>query len=379
MRIGIFLGQYKQTAGGGFTFGESILNALQAVKDVPHEIYCFYYGERKSESDGNLRWVQLVRTPEQNLALNSALLQHHIDLVLFTTIPFYEPVEVPYFMTIWDLQHRLQPWFPEVNTTGWTWDQREQFYQYTLPRAAFVITGTQAGKKEVIDFYRIPPERVKVLPMPTPDFVLQHGEPVASGGAPLNPPFLFYPAQFWPHKNHIAILLALKILVERELTDFSVVFTGSDMGNLRYIQETATNLGLHERVLFYGFVPRNELIRLYRDAFALVFPSFFGPDNLPPLEAFALNCPVIAAQVPGSEEQLGNAALLFDPGDESQLVDAIEALRTIPGVRENLIAEGKVRARQWTAHDYALGLLDLVEQFRPIRRCWSSRVPFTHL
>ncbi|MFM6269445.1 MAG: glycosyltransferase, partial [Dolichospermum sp.] len=52
---------------------------------------------------------------------------------------------------------------------------------------------------------------------------------------------------------------------------------------------------------------------LYINAFSLAFMSFFGPDNLPPLEAMALGCPVIASKVSGSEEQLGNNALLVNP------------------------------------------------------------------
>ncbi len=377
MRIGIFLGQHKQTVGGGFTYEESILNALRVIKS-PHEFFCFHYGERASVSDGPLRWVQLTKATGQDLALNKAVLRHHIELLWFTTIPFYEPVEVPYFITVWDLQHRLQPYFPEVSLTGWTWDKREQFYQYVLPRAAFVIAGTQAGKNEVIDFYRIPPARVKILPLPTPDFALQAGT-LGALSSTSKSPYLFYPAQFWPHKNHIAVLLALKILVEREQLDFSIVFTGSDVGNLRHVQETAANLGLNDRVQFRGFVPREELIQLYQNAFALVFPSFFGPDNIPPLEAFALGCPVITARVSGADEQLGDAVLLFDPKDEVQLVAAIKELRTTPNLREKLVERGRLRARQWTTNDYAHKIFDMVDEFRAIRRCWSSHEPFRHL
>lgn len=378
MRIGIFLGQHKQTVGGGFTFEESILNALATIKS-PHEFFCFYYGERAAASHSPLRWIPLAKSSAQDPTLNRAILQHHIELVWFTTIPYYEPVEAPYFITVWDLQHRLQPYFPEVSVSGWTWDKREQFYQYVLPRAASVITGTQAGKNEVVAFYRIPPERVKILPLPTPDFVRQAGVSAGSGFSGIMPPYLFYPAQFWPHKNHVAVLLALKILVEREQLDFCVVFTGSDKGNLQHVQETATELGLNERVHFRGFVPREELIQLYRNAFALVFPSFFGPDNLPPLEAFALGCPVVAAQVSGADEQLGDAALFFDPKDEVQLATAIKALRDSPDLRERLVERGHARARQWTPSDYALKICDLADEFRAIRRCWSNHEPFRHL
>ena len=64
---------------------------------------------------------------------------------------------------------------------------------------------------------------------------------------------------------------------------------------------------------------RPELIALYRHALALTFVSYFGPDNLPPLEAFALGCPVITSAIEGVDEQLGNAALYVNPDSVSNL------------------------------------------------------------
>lgn len=382
MRIGLFLWSYTPNMGGSFTFQENLLNALRlGIGNTPHEIYCFYYGDEAVPTEGTLKWVRLFPSPgkQPDRPLNDAILKHQIDLVWFVTVPIYEIVDAPYIFTVWDLEHRAQPYFPEVNLTGWTWDQREQFYQYVLPRAAYVITGTEAGKKEVSNYYRIPENRVKVVPFAAPGFASQPGAKGATGSPLPKSPYLFYPAQFWPHKNHIALLLALKILVEQEQLDFSIVFTGSDKGNLKFIQQTVTKLGLSNRVQFRGFVSRDELIYLYQNAFALTFPSFFGPDNIPPLEAFALGCPVIAAQVSGAEEQMGDAALLFDPKDEVQLAAMIKKLHATPGLKETLIQRGQARARQWTANDYVHRIFDIAEEFKAIRRCWSNLEPFKHL
>lgn len=380
MKIGLFLLSYTPNMGGSFTFQENLLNALR-LGDSPHEIYCFYYGDETAPTEGTLKWVRLFTTPgkKPDRPLNDAILKYQIDLVWFINVPIYETVDAPFIFTVWDLEHRAQPYFPEVSLSGWTWDQREPFYQYVLPRAAYVITGTEAGKKEVCNFYRIAENRVKVVPFAAPGFASQASVSGTQGSALPKRPYLFYPAQFWPHKNHIALLLALKILVEQEKLDFSVVFTGSDKGNLKFIQQAVTDYGLSERVQFRGFVPRDELIFLYKNAFALVFPSFFGPDNIPPLEAFALECPVIAAQVSGAEEQMGDAALLFDPKDEVQLAATIKKLHATPGLKETLIQRGLARAHQWTANDYVQRIFDIAEEFKAIRRCWSNREPFKHL
>jgi glycosyltransferase involved in cell wall biosynthesis len=100
--------------------------------------------------------------------------------------------------------------------------------------------------------------------------------------------FVFYPTQSWPHKNHLHLLEAVQTLHRRHQWNGMLVCCGSDKGNLNYLKERATEFGIVER--------------------ALTFVSYFGPDNLPPLEAFALGCPVIASAIEGSEEQLGSAA-----------------------------------------------------------------------
>ena len=91
------------------------------------------------------------------------------------------------------------------------------------------------------------------------------------------------------------------------------MLTGSDQGNLGYVKRIVASLGLSPQVHILGFVPRADVDRLYRAAFALIYPSFFGPDNLPPLEAFARNCPVAAASVPAPRTKLRRLGLVFHP------------------------------------------------------------------
>jgi hypothetical protein len=68
--------------------------------------------------------------------------------------------------TVWDLEHRKQPYFPEVSVTGWTWEEREQIYRAVLPRASFIITGTQVGRDEIVHYYGVNPNNVRVVPFP---------------------------------------------------------------------------------------------------------------------------------------------------------------------------------------------------------------------
>jgi glycosyltransferase involved in cell wall biosynthesis len=298
--------------------------------------------------------------------------RHGVELVWFVG-PVYETTDAPFIFTVWDLQHRLQPWFPEVSASG-RWAFRERNYGRVLPRAALVIAPNRAGQREVERFYHVPPERIRLLPHPTPAFALHPPAALPDVRAKfgLQRPFLLYPAQFWAHKNHTGLLRAAKALEQRHGQLVDVALVGSEKGNLAHVRREVARLSLGERVRFLGFVNRDELIALYRNAEALVYLSFFGPENLPPLEAFALGCPVVASAVDGAEEQLGEAALLVDPRDPLQVADAVSRLRTEPGLRERLVARGAARARQWTAGDYVDKVLGEIDRFAPVRACWSD-------
>ena len=130
---------------------------------------------------------------------------------------------------------------------------------------------------------------------------------------------------------------------------------------------------------FLGFVDLETLAALYKQALAMVFPTFFGPDNLPPLEAFALGCPVIASDYSGSEEQLGDAVLSFAPTDERGLAEHILRLSGDETLRKELTAKGKERAELSTPDTFIRGIFDILSEFELIRRCWSDKDRYVHL
>jgi len=403
MHVGVFLRQLAPHQGGAFTFQETILAGLLRAASA-HRFTVFSYEDvAPYQGHDRVAFVQLRREPPPSdwlskvtqlrellrtlaggmpvvpgpEALCKAVQQAKVDIVWFPT-QVYEYVDVPYIFTVWDLQHRLQPYFPEVSVTGSDFHQREKSLGHAIPRASFVVTSNPAALEEVHLFYRVPRERIKLLPQPTSDFVFQKDHPGADLRQLPDAPFIFYPAQFWPHKNHVVLLEALNILRNEHGITLSAVFAGSDKGNQAYVEEYAGKLGLTGQLRFLGFVPAATLVALYRKAFALVFPSFFGPENMPPLEAFALGCPVIASAVSGSEHQLKDAALLFDPKDERALVRHILQLHSDPALRSKLVAAGRQRAEARRGDQYIAGLLALVDEFAAIRRCWSSQTRYEH-
>jgi glycosyltransferase involved in cell wall biosynthesis len=150
-----------------------------------------------------------------------------------------------------------------------------------------------------------------------------------------------------------------------------LICVGADKGTKEHVLREARALGVGHRIHTPGFVDRNRLVTLYQHADALLYPALSGPDNLPPLEAMALGCPVIAANIPGAEEQLGKGAVLVDPFDIAGYAEAVRRLRDEPYWRDALVELGRERARSWTASQYVLSVLGLIQaRIAPVRALW---------
>lgn len=384
MKVGVYIGKIDAQDGGGYTFQQSVLEALSdAVKDSMEFLLLYYGDEPKGfdiqsisiKPDFNFRikskFKRVLGIKKPTSFLNVILERMEIDIVWFPTYHF-ESVDVPYIFTVWDLQHRLQPMFPEVSK-GDEWDRRELLFRNALKKASYILTGTERGMDEVSLFYQIPRERIRKLPHPTPNLLhLEAADIEQLLPSNLWNTYILYPAQFWPHKNHIRILQAISFLKEEKKIIIPAVFVGSDKATKSYLAEMSTKLGIDTQIHFLGFVTKHELVSLYKNAFSIVYPSLFGPENLPPLEAFLLNCPAIVSDVPGAREQYGDAALFFDPLNSKELAQQIYTLWGDPNLRRLLIEKGLHRSTMYQPKHYIQDIFKILMEFNLIRLTWSS-------
>ena len=348
----------RPTDGGSATFQRTFLAGLQRAQSA-HE--CVY----------------LQATPGK-ATVQSAVVQQRIDFVWFLS-PYYEPVEVPFATTVWDLGHRELPWFPEVSLSGWTFDQREAYYRYVLPRASLVVIGNGTGARSIHRFYQVPPANIREIPLCVDvDRLAGIGaDPARLAPYGLAPgSYLFYPAQFWPHKNHVTLVDALARLRERG-SPLKLVFTGSDKGNRSYVEHHVASRGMRDAVLFMGFVEEGVLQQLYLNAFAMLFGSLLGPDNLPPLEAMAHGCPVVCAAFEGAREQLQDAALFFDGLDPEQAALQVERLAEA-GLRSELVARGRALVRSRNLDGYIQRVMEALDGIARVRRLWAPCNAYRH-
>jgi glycosyltransferase involved in cell wall biosynthesis len=305
--------------------------------------------------------------------------RHNIDLVYFTS-PSYLALDLDrlnYLFTLWDLCHIDEPVFPEVRNDG-QFELREHLYTNVLPKSAAVLVDSEITKHKVHSYYRVPLSRIHVVPFSASISVRQHAlisadcVPFVRTKYNINFDYVFYPAQFWPHKNHSFILDGLKLLEDHYSIKIGAVFAGGSVkvSNQAHIFSQASRLGISDRVRFLGFVPSSDIPCLYLSSIALVMPTYFGPTNIPPLEAFALKVPIV---YPNDPE-------LYHHMDLSMLPIDLKDPMTLASVLASLVQNGSTQSRVQNTHsnDCSLSVVDSTPILKDIlvgfarrRKCWA--------
>ena len=255
---------------------------------------------------------------------------------------------VPSIYHPWDLQHLHLPQYftPEAIR------KRETEYRAFCGQAVMVVAATSWQKQDLIEHYELTEEKVQVIaPAPVVEFY-----PVPSTADlenarekfALPPRFMFYPAQTWPHKNHVGLLQALARIREREGVTVPLVSSGKRNDYFPTIERKIAELNLGDQIQFLDYVSPLELQCLYRLCRAMVFPSLFEGFGMPILEAFLVGSPTACSNVTSLPEQAGDAALIFDPLDTDDMAHALFRLWSDDKLCQGLTARGHKRVSTFT-------------------------------
>ena len=227
-----------------------------------------------------------------------------------------------------------------------------------MPRLArsanAVITGSQTAKQEIVEWLRVPAERVTVVAYGIdPAFVPldPNDDRLAAVRTRYDLPrhFVLTVGSVEPRKNLPRLLQAISILRGRPgMSDLTLVHVGAEGWRPEEVSATVRTLRLDGAVRFLGYVPIDELGPLYATARAFVYPSLWEGFGLPPLEAMACGCPVVTSRVSALPEVAGGAALLVDPTSVDEIADAIGTLWCDDSLRGTNIQRGLARAGEFT-------------------------------
>lgn len=262
--------------------------------------------------------------------------------------------------TIHDLMHRYQPSFPEVNATGRKWI-REHRLRNIVSWCTSILVDSEVGRNHVIESYMAPMSKVFPLPYVAPSYLKNTHERVDFDTYYKLPTrFLFYPAQFWPHKNHLRLLDAIHRVAE-QYSDIALVLTGDKHYAFEKVRQRVEYLGIQDRIRFIGYVPDEDVSGFYRRARALVLPTFFGPTNIPPLEAMAVGCPAVVSGIYAMPEQCGDAALYFDPNSTTDIAECIARVWNDDALVAEMARKGLERSSLNNQQQFNIKLAKIVD------------------
>lgn len=164
-------------------------------------------------------------------------------------------------------------------------------------------------------------------------------------------PFFFYPANFWPHKNHEVLLTAYRLYRHEAGEDaWDLLLTGHPDQRMDSLKAMSHALGLADQVNFAGHLPDADFVAVWHHAGALVFPSLHEGFGIPLVEAFQAGLPVAAAKTSALPEVGGDACAWFDPRDPRDLAATMGKLARDPDWRARLQAAGTKRLSHFSLH-----------------------------
>lgn len=293
----------------------------------------------------DLRWLALDRY--RPLPVSDGTIElAGIDVMHFATqMGFQTQMRTIYHPH--DLQHlHLPDFFTRAEHA-----ERERRYRELAARADVVAVASSWVKGDVVRQYGVPDDRVHVVPLAPPTGAIETvtEEQIASTRRQFLLPatFAFFPAQTWPHKNHLALLDALAILRDVHGIVVPLVCSGHQNEYFGVIERRVRELRLAS-VQFLGYVTPAQIESLYQLSRVVVIPTKYEAASFPIWEAFLAGVPVACSNVTSLPRQVGDAALVFDPTRPDEIAEALRRLWTDEALRRTLVERGKQRVAEFS-------------------------------
>jgi glycosyltransferase involved in cell wall biosynthesis len=262
--------------------------------------------------------------------------QEQADLV--HAIYFLPPaMRRPTVVTVHDISFEL---FPKFFTRS-ALVRNRALIRASARGASRVITVSETSRREILDRYQLPEERVVAIP----NGVAPVFRPAAqwapfSGGRPLR---VLAVGTLEPRKNLIGLLDALRLIGSEITIALRVIGPNGFQA-----KEIRARLSTAVQTQILGWASERQLIEEYQAADVFVYPSIYEGFGLPVLEAMASGTPVVASTGGSIPEVAGDAALLVDPFDVHAIADAIRRIATDATLVHRLRERGLARASEFT-------------------------------
>lgn len=338
MKIG-FIFSTDTDHGGVHNFSKSILFNARNYNDIViikydsirlDDIFYKKYDVIDLKKNNNL-FFKVIRIILFFLNLNIDKKIYHLYPKLNDIDLFYAPtsstfphlyLKKPFCFTLHDIQHKHLS-----NNFSFTERIIRNFIFKKLSKKAFKIhCESEKVKEDIITYYKTSREKIILFPLPSlidHKFKIKHKNSLFENiKLKVNDNFIFYPAKFWLHKNHLLLIrTANKIYAKYNLKIF---FTGGNENDINKLLQLIEKYNASEYIQVTGYINSEELKFLYMNCSIVCIPSFYESISIPVLEGFLFKKLVIASNIKGVYDQFLDKRFLFDPKSEKSFMKVLE-------------------------------------------------------
>ncbi len=319
----------------------------------------------------------LKRTKIKNL-LEKLLFKNGIDLLIFLSpsdlIQFVNNQNFIY--TVWEFQHKNYPFFPEYKNIYFDIDTRDKTLKMASDKAFKIIVGTEKSKKDFIKYYACDENKIIVRPLRSSmtninlkkDFNSNLINKIKDGK--INQ-YLFYPAQYWAHKNHKFIIDGFEKFSKKNKSNVHCIFVGSDKGNLSYIKDLINLKQLDDKIHLNEYVTDEEIVYLYKNCHAVIVPTLVGSISFPVIEGFFFQKPVLC-DLKNLDEEYKKYILPLDLDNPESLETTINLIKSNPEEIRIKISEAKsFYNKNYDDEKLSKQYVKMIKEFNYYNKMWK--------
>jgi glycosyltransferase involved in cell wall biosynthesis len=351
-----------QVYGGISRYFYEIANRIAATKGNDVEVFAPLYVNEYFRRRGGLRprGLRIPPSPKYarakywiNRIISESTLRPRKDVDILHETYFCQTDHCPFsakrIVTVHDMIHEIFPdLFPQDDTSN--------IKALAIKRADHIICISENTQRDLINLLNVPKDKISVV---------HQGYSLTTEGAEevvavVGSPYILYVGNRKSYKNAERLF---RVYAESSVlrNNFRLVFFGGEpLTESEYHMMKKLSLSADNVVHLTG--GDGVLTDLYSGATAFVYPSLYEGFGIPTLEAMSLNCPVVCSNTSAIPEVVGDAAELFNPEDEGEMLKAIHNVVTSPARTADLIERGRVRCKQFSWDKCAIETLNVYTQ-----------------
>lgn len=362
MKIGVILTNlYPGKIGGAEQYVRNVLHEMSQMEGI--EVYAFVNSVAYPTftDEGCVQIKKLNDEENRDTQLLFWIDYLNID-ILFCPLFFIAPEKspIPAVASILDVQHEF---FPQYFAPKVLKEIRKSTAS-TLAQADGILTISEYSKETIIDKYNIADEKIAVTYLNSDgafdkDISEEKKQQLKDK---IGADYIFYPANTWPHKNHINLLRAYKILKDKYHIKHKLVFTGDSKQRKKDIDNYILENNLDDDIIYLGYLPQEDMPAVFANATVLAFPSVFEGFGIPLVEAMRAKVAIACSRCGSIPEVAGDAAIYFDANDPEDIAAKINELIENKQLRGELIEKGTQIAKKYSWKKCAEGTVSYLEK-----------------